>query len=202
MFRPHIDLAHQRWKECVQPGDIVLDATCGNGYDTLFLAGLALNAPMGTLFALDIQPKAIKNTREMLLKKLPAIVLEKIRFFCQCHSAFPQEIVPGSVKLIVYNLGYLPGENKEKKTEAETTAKSLERAIELLMDGGLISVTIYPRHPKGEEERERVIGIAAALSPQQWDVCHYTWVNRPLSPELLLITKRSSRSKRGRHPDQ
>lgn len=61
-------LAHTYWYRSLQPGDIVLDATCGNGHDTLALAEY-IGAPIsGTLIALDIQERAIVRTRDRLLE--------------------------------------------------------------------------------------------------------------------------------------
>ena len=56
-FQSHLDLAHTYWKSLVQAGDTVIDATCGNGQDTLFLAKLCLNDQQGLLYAIDILPK-------------------------------------------------------------------------------------------------------------------------------------------------
>lgn len=47
----------------IKPGDIVIDATCGNGNDTLMLARLAKK-----VFAFDVQKKAIDNTKKLLEK--------------------------------------------------------------------------------------------------------------------------------------
>ena len=45
--------AHHSWTQFVAPGDTVVDATCGNGYDTLYLASLV--GPQGQVYAFDIQ---------------------------------------------------------------------------------------------------------------------------------------------------
>ncbi len=41
------------WAGFVREGDTVVDATCGNGYDSKWLAHAV--GPTGTLFAIDIQ---------------------------------------------------------------------------------------------------------------------------------------------------
>ena len=45
--------AHDIWRRVVRPGDTCVDATCGNGYDSMFLASLI--GPTGHLIMLDIQ---------------------------------------------------------------------------------------------------------------------------------------------------
>ncbi len=55
----------QRWvKERAGPGDCVVDATAGNGSDTLFLAQSV--GPRGRVFAFDVQAEALENTRRRL----------------------------------------------------------------------------------------------------------------------------------------
>ena len=68
-----IKTAHRYWKEWIIPGDIVIDATCGNGNDTLFLANCALTSTSGTVYAIDIQSEAIANTRARIEKKCTMI---------------------------------------------------------------------------------------------------------------------------------
>lgn len=48
----------------VSPGDIAIDATVGNGHDTLFLAQLV--GEKGHVFGFDIQAEAIQKTTERL----------------------------------------------------------------------------------------------------------------------------------------
>ena len=56
--------AHEYCKATLQPGDIAIDATAGNGHDTLFLAQLV--KPQGCVFSFDIQSSAVENTSKRL----------------------------------------------------------------------------------------------------------------------------------------
>ena len=62
-------------KEVIDKNSIVVDATAGNGNDTLFLA----KTPAKKVFAFDVQNKAITNTNDLLEKNnAPFIIaLEK-----------------------------------------------------------------------------------------------------------------------------
>ena len=51
--------------EQVQPGDICIDATMGNGNDTLLLCSLCQET--GHVYAFDIQEQALAHTRQRLL---------------------------------------------------------------------------------------------------------------------------------------
>jgi hypothetical protein len=50
---------------------------------------------------------------------------------------------------VAFNLGYLPGGDKQLKTGAETTLRALKAASNVLQAGGLISVVAYTGHPGG-----------------------------------------------------
>jgi hypothetical protein len=190
LFHSHIDLAHKHWKSLVKPGDTVIDATCGNGHDTLVLAQITLTNDSGQLFALDLQQEAIDASKQMLLGRLGRDLFDKIHFVKGCHSRFPETISPSSVKLIAYNLGYLPGGDKTKTTQTETTLESIKNAQELIQDGGLISITCYPGHNEGKREEDHIIEFTTKLDPKKWSCCHHRWSNRTNAPSLLLIQKR------------
>lgn len=189
LFQSHLDLAHSYWSQITQIGDTVIDATCGNGYDTLKLCQLVLSADKGKVYAFDIQEQAIESARQMIQNQLLPEQMVQVEFQQRCHSTFPVSIPPESIKLIVYNLGYLPGGNKTETTQTETTLQSLRQAQELLQPGGLISVTCYPGHPEGAREEEAILQNISQLSPQEWSCCHHVWLNRRQAPSLLIIQK-------------
>lgn len=183
LFQSHLDLAHRYWTELVQAGDTVIDATCGNGYDTLKLCQLT----MGKIYALDIQREALDSAKKYLSENLP--MNKNLEFHQRCHSSFPESIQPESIKLIVYNLGYLPGGQKTLTTQESTTIQSLNQAIHLIQNGGAISLTCYPGHPAGAIEQKAILEFTSHLSPKEWNCCHHTWPNRNLSPSLLIIQR-------------
>lgn len=179
-YQRHLDAAHQIWKK-YHKADLIIDATCGNGHDALFLAGLAPKL----LYALDINPEAVKKTGAALPPETP------VRLLCQNHAQFPAEILPESVDLIVYNLGYLPGGDKSATTLTATTLQSLQAASLLVKPNGLLSITCYPGHPEGEQEEAACIAWAKTLDPKAWNVEFRQWINRPKSPSLLLIERKA-----------
>lgn len=184
LFQSPLDLAALYWKKIIQPNDVVIDATCGNGYDTLKLSRSAHR-----LYSFDIQKEAIAQTRLLLEKELSPEELKKVYLEQRCHSTFPNEIKPQTVRLIVYNLGYLPGGNKSFTTTESLTLESLKAAQLLLIEGGVISITCYPGHEEGSKEQETLLEYTKTLSPKEWSCCHHVWVNRNKSPSLLLIQK-------------
>lgn len=177
-YQQHVNIAHSLWKDCVSKDDVAIDATCGNGHDTLFLAPLVKH-----LYAMDIQKSAIDNTEALTQQ------FQNISFILGSHEKFPLEIKKESIKLIVYNLGYLPGQDKTLTTMTATTIESLQHALELLVKGGLISITCYPGHAEGKIEQEALLQFVSKLNSKQWSVSWMHYLNRSNAPSLLFIYK-------------
>jgi SAM-dependent methyltransferase len=191
----HLELAHDYWRRLLQPGDLAIDATAGNGQDTLFIAKLLVKNGNGLkkqLFAIDIQPKAIAASKKLLEENLPT-QMDLIEWITASHEVFPSQITPESVKLIVYNLGYLPGGDKSLTTMLGSTLESIKNALTLLTAGGALSITCYPGHPEGKKEEESLLEFAKTLNPRQWSVLFHRYMNREASPSLLLIVKTAAR---------
>lgn len=192
LFQSHLDLAHGYWSKLLVKDDIVIDATCGNGHDTLVLCKLLQHVDGGILHAIDLQPIAIKNTQALLQTAFHGSIPTFVSFHQHCHSRFPEALTEASVKLIIYNLGYLPGGDKTATSQQDTTLTSVSEALKLLVSGGCVSITCYPGHPEGAREEAALLEFAQSLPPQAWSCCHHRWLNRKQSPSLLLITKKDN----------
>jgi SAM-dependent methyltransferase len=177
----HIQTAHKYWKELLLPSDNVIDATCGNGNDTLFLANILKE---GKIFAYDIQEKALKNTLDLL--KENHISLENISLIHQSHEDFS---VKDNIKLIVYNLGYLPKGDKTITTQVGSTLKSINEGLNIISKGGALSITCYSGHLEGEKEENAILKMAAVLDGKKYSVCLHRWLNREKAPSLIWIKK-------------
>jgi len=188
LFSSPLKLAHRLWEKLLCKEDIVIDATIGNGKDTLILAELLSLKGGGRLWGLDIQAKALETTKALLEGTLPAFI-PSINLCLQSHETFPEEILPSSVKLIVYNLGYLPGADKSLTTHTHTTLISIKNALTLLCDGGCLSITCYPGHSEGQREYLAVHELLQSLSPKEFCISEHIFTNRTLSPILILLQK-------------
>lgn len=189
LFQSHLDLAHHYWKQLIQSGDTVIDATCGNGHDILLLSHLTLADGKGHVVGFDIQESAIQKTTDLLRTNLQQEQFDCIQLIHGSHDLFPENIRSSSVRLVVYNLGYLPGGNKQITTRVETTLASVKRARDLLMPGGVISLTCYPGHAEGQVEEKALLELVASWEAKEWSCCHHRWVNRRSAPSLLLIQR-------------
>ncbi len=189
LFQSHLDLAHVYWSTLLKPGDSAIDATCGNGHDTLRVAECILENSDGRIWAIDLQEEALAATRKLLESRFSKEQLKSVSYLKGNHQAYPETIEPGTIALIVYNLGYLPGGDKGVTTLSSTTVESLKKALILLKHGGVISITCYPGHPEGKREEGEIMAWCRKLDPKQWSCCQHKWLNRREAPSLLLIQK-------------
>ncbi|MBS4163521.1 putative rRNA methylase YtqB [Candidatus Protochlamydia amoebophila] len=194
LFQSHLDLAHDYWRRILQPNDQVIDATCGNGNDTLKLCQLLLSNGTGKVYVFDNQSDAIDKTKALLREHLNLDQFKQIHFILGCHSKFSDYVLPNTIKLIVYNLGYLPGGDKKKTTLTSTTLLSLQNSLNLIKPGGMICITCYPGHAEGLLEEKTLLKFALNLSPMEWSCCYHSWINRRQSPSLLLLQKTCQQS--------
>ena len=166
------------------PGARAIDATMGNGHDTLWLCRLVGEG--GRVFAFDVQPAALAATRVRLeqagLSSGARLLLEGH----ECMDAF----VDAPVDAIVFNLGWLPGGAHEVTTRVETTLLAVERALALLNPGGVLTVCIYPGHAEGDRERNALASLLAQLPPQGYNVLCPKFLNAgPGAPECFVIQR-------------
>lgn len=144
--------AHRVVEGVVRPGDLVVDATAGNGHDTLFLAKLV--GEKGKVLAFDVQEAAIGSTRMRLEE---AGVGERAELWLESHGGLLDRTGRGAVSAVMFNLGYLPGGDHELITEVAETAKAVVQALFSLKAGGVMTIVCYTGHPGGEEEAETVV---------------------------------------------
>ena len=169
----------------VAEGDTVVDATAGNGNDTLFLAERIGSA--GQVYAFDIQGEALAVTEERLKQSNLTTMVTLIR---AGHEELTKH-VSGPVSVIMYNLGYLPGGNKQITTDYSSTVASLEQALALLKPGGIITIVLYPGHDAGRIEKEKLLAFCEAVPSSEYAVLYSRLVNQANDPpELIIIQKR------------
>jgi predicted methyltransferase len=186
------DLAHLLMRQTVKTGDWTVDATIGNGHDTLFLANLVGRS--GRVFGFDVQEKAVTETARRTGG------LPQVRLVHSGHERLAEHLSEnepangsenGEVRLagVMFNLGYLPGGPRDITTRAETTIAGLKQALARLKTGGLVTLVLYPGHGGGAEEEAAVRFYVQGLGGD-FAVSHCARLNaaRP-APELLAIKR-------------
>ena len=169
-------------REQVKPGDICIDATMGNGNDTLLLSTLAGSS--GKVLAFDIQESALRRTEERLRKDGAP---ENWSLFLESHAHMSRYAEPGSVSCIVFNLGYLPGGDHSMATRSDSTIQALEQSLILLKKGVLVSLCIYSGGDSGFEERDAVLSWLSGLDPRKYLVIRSDYYNRPNNPPIPVL---------------
>lgn len=176
MSRPLTNIAHERVEANIVPGSSAIDATAGNGHDTLFLAR-ALGT-QGRVLAIDIQAAAIAQTH---LRLEQHGLLERTTLVQGDHQHlrhFVQQKGLDSICTVMFNLGYHPGGKRDITTTPASTILAIKAALNLLRTtGGMLSVMAYRGHPGGAEEAEQVKDI----------LCSQQTTHHPSSPHLTTI---------------
>jgi predicted methyltransferase len=178
------EMAHLVLRQILKPGDWAVDATVGNGHDTLWLAHSV--GPAGRVFGFDVQANALAKAAQ----RTQGLSHVTLRHAGHEHLAthLPAE-AKGRLAGVMFNLGYLPGTNKSIITRADTTLAALDQALNYLAIGGHITLVLYPGHDGGTEENVAVRTFAQQLS-NAYTAARYDWINtlRP-SPELVVIDR-------------
>lgn len=169
---------------CIQEGDVAVDATAGNGHDTLFLAQLV--GESGFVYAFDIQQQAVDATIERLkehgLENRARVILDGHEHL----SKYVEDEVAGAV----FNLGYLPGGDHSIITKGETTISAIKQLLSKLKIGGIIVLVIYPGHEGGKEERDAVIEFVSKLPQKCVHVLRYEFINQQNNPPFLIALEK------------
>ncbi|MBS4030059.1 MAG: methyltransferase domain-containing protein [Clostridiales bacterium] len=168
----------------LKEGDTAIDATCGNGHDTLFLAEWV--GETGSVLAFDIQQEALHNTKERLSE---VGLAHRVTFIHASHTDL-STYLNGPITAVMFNLGYLPGGDHQIKTDAQSTVLALGASVSALKIGGMITIMAYTGHPGGMEEYSAVYEYLLALPQQEFNVLTYQYINQKNNPPVLLAVSR------------
>lgn len=169
-------------REQVKPGDLCIDATMGNGNDTLLLSTLC--GKEGHVTAFDIQEQALIHTEKRLAD---AGAPDNYTLLLESHANMIRYAESGSISCIVFNLGYLPGGDHKKATKAASSIQALTQSLTLLKKGGMISLCIYSGGDSGFQEKDQVLSWLRDLDPKKYLVIRSDYYNRPNNPPIPVL---------------
>lgn len=170
----------------IKKGDTVLDATMGNGHDTLMLAELV--GKEGRLYAFDIQSEAIEKTNKLIAGHIEDS--QHIQLIEASHAEMDQYI-QDTIDAVVFNLGYLPKGDHHITTKAEDTIHAIDLSLGMLREGGILSMVLYSGHAEGAIEKEKIISYVKGLDNKKYHCILSESINQKNSPpSWILITKR------------
>ncbi len=179
--------AHNIIQQYLATGDYAIDATIGNGHDTLFLSRQV--GIDGRVFGFDIQQQALDSTQSILESEH---ISNNTQLFHVSHSKMEQYIPTqfyGKIKVIMFNLGYLPGSDKCLITHADSTLLALNQSISLLAPSGILAITAYPGHQGGDEETGQIKQWCNRLCAKQYTVQIIHSSDKKTAPILFIIRK-------------
>ncbi|MCC5909868.1 MAG: class I SAM-dependent methyltransferase [Clostridiaceae bacterium] len=179
------EFAHIAIESKIQKGSVVIDATLGNGYDTLFLYNIVGNE--GKVFSFDIQVQSLQNTEALLQKH--NLQHSSITLIHDGHENI-KKYVNERIDAAMFNLGYLPKGNKDIITKPDTTIKAISTVLELLNRGGIISIVIYYGHKGGIHEKNCVLDYIETLTYEEYTVLQCDYINHENNPPVVLLIEK------------
>lgn len=170
--------------EHITEHSIVIDATCGNGHDTLFLAQQVTS---GVVYAFDIQRQAIKSTEDKVKD------YSNVNLIHDSHAnvtSYISDSHKGHIDAAIFNLGYLPKGDKQIVTQPKSTISAIESIFEMLAPEGIIILVIYPGHDEGKVESDKVVNFLTSIDQQIAHVLQYQFINQQNDPPFICAIEK------------
>ncbi|WP_153730709.1 class I SAM-dependent methyltransferase [Sporosarcina obsidiansis] len=178
-----LPIAKRLISERVQLGETVVDATAGNGNDTLFLAELV--GDNGTVFAFDIQQQALDTTKQHV-----GSLADRVSLILDSHANV-QQYVSDEIGGAMFNLGYLPySDDQSIITRPSSTIAALDALLGLLKKSGIITITVYDGHEGGSEERDALLDYVKTLHQGDVHAVRYELLNQRRNPPFLIALEK------------
>lgn len=177
--------------QALQEGGAAIDATMGNGHDTLWLCQLV--GEQGHVYAFDVQPEALESTRTRLEQ---AGVADRATLYLDGHQNMAQHGIE-PVDAILFNLGWLPGIEHAVTTRTETTLQAVNAALDLIKPGGVMTICVYPGHEEGKRELAALLEWAQQLDSSWLDARITSYLNIKNDPPVMIaVAKRLKKKKK------
>lgn len=179
-----VELTHRFLRSTLAPGGLYLDATCGNGHDTLFLCSVA--GENGRVIGLDIQPQAAANTNALLAANGMAAIG---RAECCDHRELLRFAPPGSADCVMFNFGWLPGAAHDVHSTADSTLPALQAGLDALKPGGVLAAVLYSGKVIGNAEKKAAAEFFRSLPLADYTVliCEFAnWADTAPLPCFVI----------------
>lgn len=180
-----VKLAQQLLLEKIKAAQCVVDATAGNGKDTLFLAKNSCKDAV--IWAFDIQDAAIFKTKQLLVTHN---LLNKVHLIVDNHANM-SSYINGTIDVAMFNLGYLPSADHKITTDVQSTKMALQQILKALSVGGIVSLVTYPGHQEGYHEQQAIQEYLKSLSPEIFTVGCWSMINHVNHPPMLYVVEKT-----------
>ncbi len=177
-----LNISHKVLRDKISPGSFCIDATAGNGGDTLLLCELVGNG--GKVAAFDIQEAAVTATRS----KISQAGYEDIcKIILDSHANMKDYFTPESADAIIFNFGWLPGGSHDIFTRKDSSIEAITQGLEILKPGGIMSLCVYYGRNNGYEERDAILDFVGKLDYKRYTVIHLSFSNRVNDPPFPIF---------------
>ncbi|MFB4159914.1 class I SAM-dependent methyltransferase [Geomicrobium sp. JSM 1781026] len=173
-------------EESLSEGDTAMDATAGNGHDTLFLREVVGHT--GYVLSFDIQKEALQHTKKRLEDR--QIDHSNVELIQDSHANVMTYLNGHSPKAAIFNLGYLPGGDKTIVTSPSSTITSVRQLLSVMPRGAVIIIVVYYGHEEGKKERDALLKFTCSLSHHEALVARYEFINHTNDPPFILAIEK------------
>lgn len=180
-----VSVSHMIAAPYARTARVLVDMTCGNGHDTVFLASHMPDDAQ--LYAFDIQACAVAGTQT----RIREAGLEH-KHIC-CRQGSHDELLAQlnvALDVVLFNLGYLPSGDHAVHTQGEITIKAIKIGLHKLAKNGIIMIAAYPGTAAGKEEAVAVQHFLQTVPQQEFDVSMWQPVNQVHDPPILYMAQK------------
>ena len=182
-----VEFQHHLWLDALESARTIVDITCGNGHDTMYL--LSHCHENSHVYAIDIQEVAITRTKEKIVKELPQ-AMKQVDFILGSHDRVIETLPVSNIDLMIGNLGYLPNADHQIMTKSTSTIKAISKGLAKLSVNGLCTIVAYPGTETGRKEAEDLEYYIASINQKEYHCSTWRPLNQANQPPILYIIRR------------
>ncbi len=171
-----VEQSHDFLLPCLHKGAICIDATLGNGKDTIFF----LNHKVKKVYGFEIQEDILKFT-------LNIINNDKLIGILDGHEKM-LNYVKEEIDAIIFNFGYCPDSDSDITTLPDTSLIAVKNALNTLKHKGRMVLVMYP-HDQGRKEAELIEDYLKQVDHHLFYIEKSYQLNQDNSPYLIQIEK-------------
>ena len=182
-----VEFQHHLWLDALESAKTIVDITCGNGHDTIYL--LSHCHENSHVYAIDIQEVAITRPKEKIVKELPQ-AMKQVDFILGSHDRVIETLPVSNIDLMIGNLGYLPNADHQIMTKSTSTIKAISKGLAKLSVNGLCTIVAYPGTETGRKEAEDLEYYIASINQKEYHCSTWRPLNQANQPPILYIIRR------------
>lgn len=145
----------------------------------------------GRVYSFDIQETAIANTKARLSEHNCLTQATLIQASHENVKSLISVGDHGNIAGCIFNLGYLPGGDKQIVTKAETTLTAISDIFSLLKKEAIIVLVIYHGHNEGKKEKDQLLKFVTTLDQTKAHVLTYHFLNQKNNPPFIIAIEKN-----------